>query len=163
MSLDKSNFQASGFTLIEVLIALLVFWLGMLGIALYTASGLRTTATNQVRSTAVKAASIALEPLTYHTRADCLSTMLTKFPLTVTEDNRKDSYVLSLVNAIDGSGATIASGTPSATTISVASGNWVSPVTITMRVPYAGLNGAVVTATPTYTIVLQNYTVGCDA
>lgn len=163
MSLDKSNSKVRGFTLVEVLLALLVFWLGMLGIALYTASGLRTTATNQVRATAVKAASIALEPLTYHTRADCLAAMLTGYPRTVTEDNGKDSYVLSVVNAVDGSGAQIASGTPSATTISTASGSWVSPVTITMRVPYAGLNGVTVTATPTYTIILQNYTAGCDA
>lgn len=164
MSAANYNFtKIRGISLIEVLVALLVFWLGLLGIALYTASGLKVTASNQVRATAIKAASIVSEPMSYHTRADCLSTMLATYPKTVTTDNGKDSYLISLVNAVDGGGTTIATGTATSTTIAVASGSWVSPVTVTLRVPYAGLNGAVVTATPTYTIVLQNYTVACDA
>lgn len=151
-----------GFSLIEILVALLVFWLGLLGVALYTASGLKVTASNQVRATAIKAGSLASEPMSYHTRADCLSTMLATYPRTVTADNGKDSYSISLVSAVDGSGTTVATGTAAATTIAVASGSWVSPVTVTLRVPYKGLNGTV-TATPTYTMVLQSYTVACDA
>jgi prepilin-type N-terminal cleavage/methylation domain-containing protein len=163
--MSAANYKTStmrGFSLIEVLVALLVFWLGLLGVALYTAAGLKVSASNQVRATAIKAGSIASEPMSYHTRADCLAVMLGTYPKTVTVDNAKDSYPISLVSAIDGSGTTVATGTTAATTIAVASGSWVSPVTITLRVPYTGVNGTV-TATPTYTMVLQSYTVACNA
>lgn len=151
-----------GFTLIEVLVAILVFWLGMLGVALFTANALKISASNQVRATAIKAASLSAEPMIYHTRADCLSMFLATYPRTVNLDNGKDSYVISLVNAKDGIGTSIATGTATATTIATASGSWASPITITLRAPYQGLDG-VVTATPTYTVVLQAYTAVCHA
>lgn len=152
-----------GFSMIEVLVALLVSWLGLLGIALYTATGLKVSSSNQVRATSIKAASIAYEPMSYHTRADCLATILSAYPKTVTADNGKDSYSISLVSAVDGSGTFVATGTTSATTVADTSGaSWVSPVTITLRVPYKGLAGTI-TVTPTYTMVLQNYAVSCNA
>lgn len=164
MSAANYNFPTMrGFSLIEILVALLVFWLGLLGVALYTASGLKVTAGNQVRATAIKAASTASEPMSYHTRADCLAIMLGTYPKTVTADNGKDSYSVSLVSAIDGSGATVATGTATLTTVpDPTGGSWISPVTVTLRVPYSGLTGTV-TATPTYTMVLQSYAVACNA
>ncbi|MDP1996848.1 MAG: prepilin-type N-terminal cleavage/methylation domain-containing protein [Gallionella sp.] len=159
--MSAANYNSStmrGFSMIEVLVALLVFWLGLLGVALYTATGLKVSASNQVRATVIKAASIASEPMSYHTRADCLATMLATYPKTVTADNAKDSYRISLLSAIDGSGASVATGTTTATSVPDPTGaSWVSPVTITLRV------GATVTATPTYTMVLQSYTVACNA
>ena len=164
--MSAANYNAStirGISMIEVLLALLVFWLGMLGISLYTANGLKVSAINQVRATSIKAASIATEPMSYHTRADCLATMLATYPKTVTADGGKDSYLISLVSAMDGSGTTIATGTSTATTIAAASSSWVNPVTITLRVPYTGVDGAVATVMPTYTVMLQSYTVTCNA
>lgn len=164
--MSAANYNISkmrGFSLIEVLVSMLVFWLGVMGVALYTAAGLKATASNQVRTTVIKAASVASEPMSYHTRADCLSTMLSTYPKTVSVDNGKDSYLISLVSAVDGSGTTVATGTTAATTIAVASGSWVSPVTITLRVPYLGADGNTVTVTPTYTMALQSYTVTCNA
>ncbi|MBI5658215.1 MAG: prepilin-type N-terminal cleavage/methylation domain-containing protein [Nitrosomonadales bacterium] len=153
-----------GFTMVEVLVALLIFWLGLMGIAMYTAAGLKVSAINQVRATVIKAGSVASEPMSYHTRADCLAAMLATYPKTVTVDDGKDSYPVSLVSAIDGSGTSVATGTTAATTVPDPTGaSWVSPVTITLRVPYTGVNGATVTATPTYTLVLQSYTVACNA
>lgn len=164
MSAANHNILAMrGFSMIEVLVALLVFWLGLLGVALYTATGLKVSAGNQVRATSIKAASIASEPMSYHTRADCLAIILATYPKTVTADGGKDSYSISLVSAVDGSGTTVATGTTTDTTIAEASGSWVTPVTVTLRVPYTGVNGATVTATPSYTMVLQSYTVTCDA
>ena len=162
MSHAKLKNKAHGFTLIEILVALLVFWLGLLGVALYTASGLKLSAFNQVRATAIKAASQSAEPMTYHTRHDCLSTFLATYPRTVSVDNGKDTYKVSLLNAVDGSGTEIATGTATATTIAVASSGWVSPVTVTLQVPYQGANGTVIVS-PTYTMILQNYSVTCDA
>ncbi len=147
-----------GFTFIEVLVSLLVFWLGLLGIALYTASGLKTASSNQARATSVYAASLAMEPILYHTRPDCLSAALqATFPRKVTSDNSKDSYLIDLVRATDGSGAQIAA----ANAITTAYGTWVSPVTITLGVPYTGINGTVI-AYPSYTVVLDKYTVACN-
>ena len=148
-----------GFTLIEVLVSLLVFWLGLLGIALYTASGLNASSSNQIRATSVYAASLAMEPVLYQTRADCLSAALGTFPRTVYSDNGKDSYKISLVRASDGSGAQIAANNA----ISVPSGSWISPVTITLGIPYTGSDSKVYTAYPSYTVILENYTAACNA
>jgi len=168
--MSAANYNSSGsssvmcgFSMIEVLVALLVFWLGLMGIALYTAAGLKVSAINQVRATSIMAASIASEPMSYHTRADCLATMLATYPKTVTADNGKDSYLISLVSAVDGSGTSVATGTTAATTVTDTTGaSWISPITVTLRVPYKGLNGTK-TVTPTYTLVLQNYAVTCNA
>ena len=152
-----------GFSLIEVMIALLVFLLGMLGVALFTASGLKTSTTNQARATAIHATSQAVEPMLYHSRADCQAIMLQTFPLTVTSDNGKDSYVVRLVQATDGAGTSIAAigAAPGYAVTPTASANWISPVTIVLRVP---VTGTTATAFPSYTIVLNpNTTGGCNA
>lgn len=148
-----------GFTLIEVLVSLLVFSLGLLGIALYTASGLKTSSSNQVRATSVYAASLAMEPVLYQTRADCLSAALGTFPRTVTSDNGKDSYTVNLVRANDGSGTQVAANNG----IAVGASTWVSPVTITLGIPYTGSDSKIYTAYPSYTVVLENYTAACNA
>lgn len=148
-----------GFTLIEALVSLLVFWLGLLGIALYTASGLKTSASNQVRATSVYAASLAMEPVLYQTRADCLFAALGTFPRTVTSDNGRDSYAIALVRASDGRGTQVAANNA----ITIPSGSWVSPVTITLGIPYTGSDSKVYTAYPSYTVILENYTTACNA
>ncbi len=53
-----------GFTLIEVMVTLAVLAIGILGIVMYTAVGLRTSAENNVRATALQVASQVMEPLT---------------------------------------------------------------------------------------------------
>lgn len=151
--------RAEGFTLIEVLISILVFFLGLLGIALYTASGLKTSATNQVRATSVYAASLAMEPVLYQTRADCLSAALGTFPRVVRSDNGKDTYTVNLVRASDGGGTQVAANNA----ITTGSGSWVSPVTVTLGIPYTGSDNKVYTAYPSYTVVLENYSAACNA
>lgn len=148
-----------GFTLLEVLVTLLVFWLGLLGIALYTASGLKTASINQVRATSIYASSLAMEPVLYQTRADCLSAALGSFPRSVTSDNGKDKFNISLIRASDGSGAQVAANNA----VTAASGTWVSPITIVLGIPYTGSDGKVYTAYPSYTVVLENYTAACNA
>ncbi|BBI98912.1 hypothetical protein FGKAn22_06050 [Ferrigenium kumadai] len=154
-----SDNKQHGFTLIEVLVSLLVFSLGLLGIALYTASGLKASSSNQARATSVYAASLAMEPVLYQTRADCLSAVLGTFPRTVTSDNGKDNYTINLVRASDGSGTQVAANNA----ISVSSGTWVSPLTITLGVPYPGSDSKIYTVYPSYTVVLENYTAACNA
>lgn len=157
--MTESAHKQHGFTLVEVLVSLLVFWLGLLGIALYTASGLKTASANQVRATSVYAASLAMEPVLYQTRADCLSAALATFPRTVTSDNGKDSYTIDLVRASDGGGTQVAASN----VLAVSSNAWVSPITITFGIPYTSSDGKVYTAYPSYTVVLDNYTAACNA
>lgn len=151
--------KQQGFSLVEVMVSLLVFWLGLLGIALYTANGLKTASANQVRATSVYAASLAMEPVLYQTRSDCLSVALGTFPRTVTSDNGKDSFTISLVRASDGLGTPVAANN----VITTAYGTWVSPITITLGVPYTGSDQKIYTAYPSYTVVLENYTAACNA
>lgn len=156
------EFHANGgFTLIEVMVALLVLLLGMLGVAFFTASGLKTSAVNQVRATAIHATSQAVEPVLYHTRSDCLATVLGTFPRTVTSDNGKDSYTIRLVKATDGAGTSIAAigAAPGYAVTTTPSADWISPVTIVLGIPVTGTSAITY---PSYTIVLQNYTVGCN-
>lgn len=148
-----------GLTLIEALVSLLVFWLGLLGIALYTGQGLKSSTANQVRSTSVYAASLAMEPVLYQTRADCLSASLGSFPRNVTVDNGKDTFNIGLVRASDGSGTQIAANNA----LTTASNTWISPVTVVLSIPYQGSDGSVYTAYPSYTVILENYTVACNA
>ncbi len=148
-----------GFTLIEALVSLLVFSLGMLGIALYTGNGLKTSSTNQVRATSIYAASLAMEPVLYQTRADCLSAALGGFPRNVVIDNGKDSFNVSLVRASDGRGTQIAANNA----VTAAAAGWASPVTVVLGIPYQGPDGTTYTAYPSYTIMLENYTVACNA
>jgi prepilin-type N-terminal cleavage/methylation domain-containing protein len=149
----------SGFTLIEALIALLVFSLGMLGIALYSGYGLKTSAANQVRATSIYAASLAMEPVLYQTRADCLSASLAGFPRKVTVDNGKDNFDISLERASDGLGIQVAGKNA----ITAASSTWVSPITVVLSVPYQGPDGTTYTAYPSFTVMLENYKVACNA
>ncbi len=155
----KLDTDQRGFTLTEVMVSLLVFWLGLMGIALFTAGGLKAAAADQVRATSIHATSLAMEPVLYQTRADCLAAALGTFPRTITSDNGKDSYTISLVRATDGSGTQIASNNA----VTVGSGSWVSPVTIVLGVPYAGAANKVYTAYPSYTIMLENYAAACNA
>lgn len=148
-----------GFTLIEALISLLVFWLGLLGIALYTGNGLKASSANQVRATSIYAASLAMEPVLYQTRADCLAAALGTFPRKVTVDNNKDTFDIALVRASDGRGTQVAANNA----LTTASSSWASPVTVVLAIPYKGPDGTVYTAYPSYTIMLENYTAACNA
>ncbi len=61
MKLRKKRQQ--GFTLIEVLVSMSLFAVGMLGIALYLAKGLQTTVNNEAHAMAMRVAQQAVEPL----------------------------------------------------------------------------------------------------
>lgn len=157
--MSRHAFPQLGFTLVEIMVSLVVFSLGLLGIALYTGNGLKISSANQVRATSIYAASLAMEPVLYQTRADCLSASLSQFPRRITIDNGKDTFNISLVRASDGSGTQIAANNA----ITTASGAWVSPVTIVLGVPYTGSDGTTYTAYPSYTVMLEDYAAACNA
>lgn len=154
-----------GVSLIEVMATLLVFLVGMLGVSLYTITGMKSISVSQSRASAIKTASQGFEPLFYHTRPDCLEMMLGTFPRAVKGDNDKDSMTVSLLRAVDGAGTLIAN----ASGVQVASGYttpntgvWITPIVVTLSVPYSGQDGATVVTTPTFSVPLQNYGGNCN-
>lgn len=161
--LNKVN--QKGVSLIEVMATLLIFLVGMLGVSLYTTSGLKSISVSQGRASAIKTGSQGFEPLFYHTRPDCLEMMLGTFPRTVKGDNNKDAVTVRLIKAVDGVGTLIAnsSGVQVASNYTTPNtGVWITPITVTLSVPYTGQDGATVLSTPTFSIPLQNYGGNCN-
>lgn len=157
--------RQNGISLVEVLATLLVFLVGMLGVSLYTISGMKSVSVSQGRASAIKTASQGFEPLFYHTRPDCLEMMLGTFPKVSRGDNDKESVSVGLVSATDGAGTQIAN----AAGVQVASGYttsntgvWLTPIIVTLSVPYTGQDGNSVVTYPTFTIPLQNYGGNCN-
>jgi|GEM_PF-5925187 len=155
--------KESGVSLIEVMVTLLIFLLGILGIILYTIGGMKSVSASQGRSSAFKIASQAIEPLVYHPRLDCLSMMLNTFPRTVKGDNDKDTLVINLVKAVDGSGTQIATVSASGVVTTTAYADWKTPVVVTLSVPYTGVDGTTVLSRPSFAVILQDYGGTCDA
>ncbi len=144
MNVIRTPRQQSGVSLIEVMIAIFIFGLGMLGIALYTGNALHASANNHARGTIMQAVSQAIEPRIYpSSNAANLTANLTPLAagILVSNDNGKDSYLVRLSSVINGDG-TATSGVPAVP---------VSPVTAVLTVSYNGANGQSMTLNPVYT------------
>ena len=140
----------AGFTLIEILIALLIFALGALGIAQVTGNALVTTADNNARAMALNIASQQLEPLYIAAGKGnaAFKAALNTFNggLTVNGNNNRDAYTITITQAED------SSAPPINLLTSTATATWVSPLTIAARVTYNGRNG-VKTANASFTFI----------
>ena len=129
----------AGFTLIEVLVALVVFALGVLGLSQITGNALLISSDNNTRAVALDVASQQLEPL-YLASANgnaAFKVGLNAFVggLTVTGNAGRDSYSITLTQAQ-------ASSVPPVDII--ADNNtaaWVSPLNVAASVSYTGRNG----------------------
>ncbi len=136
----KTPHPQNGFTLIEALVSTVVFGLGMLGMALYSGNGLKATANNNARASALQVVSQAMDPLV-NLSAASLGTELGRFPKTIKSDNDRDSYSINLVTMQDGTG----------TTITNVNGATLMPVTVVVSVPYTSFDGSTVTLRPSFT------------
>ncbi len=139
-----------GFTLIEILVALLIFALGALGIAQVTGNALVTAADNNARAMALNIASQQLEPL-YLAAGNgnaAFKTALGTFNggLAVNGNANRDSYTITILQAQDSSNPPINLLTNNATA------TWVSPLTIAASVTYTGRSGTK-TATASFTFI----------
>ena len=172
----------SGFSMIEVLLAILVFSLGMVGVTLYTANGLKNSASNLSRATVLRSASLALEPVVNQaTNAAELADALRPFTTTqIAQLGQVAAVALApgqpppppdAVTHINGVGMLVRNNhgkdTFIMTAINFQNGDGVaisnimpaalvSPVTVAFSVPYTRADGNTTTLIPSYTFYFDN-------
>lgn len=152
----------TGFTLIEVLVTLLVLALGLLGIALYTGEGLRASADNNVRATALQVASQVVEPLHLAARggaATFKAALDAAFPAAaappysrIVAMNTNESFTVSVPES---------GGAPLAFDDAATPVNWLTSVgtegvtvTVTVQVGYTRIDGAPQNVVTSFTFII---------
>jgi len=147
-SQQQAKSQA-GFSLLEVLIALIVFTVGFMGVSQYTGNALKRSADDNSRAVSLSAISQLLSPMyvAASTSPTAFKNALDQFtaadglPVSVGNDN----YTVRISEAKDDAGTSIINASNPDT--------WVSPVRIGVTVTYQGLNGNIVSKAP-YTFIL---------
>ncbi|MBI1195176.1 MAG: prepilin-type N-terminal cleavage/methylation domain-containing protein [Gammaproteobacteria bacterium] len=129
----------AGFTMIEVLIALVVFALGVLGLSQITGNAIVIASDNNARAVALDVASQQLEPL-YVAAGNgnaAFKVGLNAFAggLAVNGNGGRDSYTITITQAQDSSVPPVDLLTDNNTAA------WVSPFNVAASVSYAGRNG----------------------
>ncbi len=138
-SVTKQRPVTNGFTLIEVLISLVVFALGILGMSQITGNAIVVASDNNARAMALSVASQQLEPL-YIAASNgnaAFKTALNTFNggLTVGGNGGLDTYTITITQAQDSNAA------PVNLLTSVATATWVSPLNVATRISYTGRSG----------------------
>lgn len=136
---NMKTLRQKGFTLIEILSALALFSIAMLGIAFNAGSALKTSANDNVRGIALYTTTIVVEQFFYKSGqgADQIRAAIIAFDSDtyipgvsqeVLGNNGKDVYIITLTGGVDNNGVNIITDNNPAT--------WVSPVTIAVNVVY---------------------------
>lgn len=148
-SSSKYSRQQAGFSLLEVLIALIVFTVGFMGVSQYTGNALKRSADDNSRAVSLSAISQLLSPMyvAASTSPSAFKTALDQFsaadglPVSIGNDN----FTVRVSEARDDAGNSIISASNPET--------WLSPVRIGVTVTYQGLNGNIVSKAP-YTFII---------
>ncbi len=151
-----SNMKAAcgGFTLIEVMVALLIFGLGVLGVTKITGNGVARIVDNNARAVALNVASQQLEPLYIaasggNTAFQAALAALAGGGINVSGNGGRDSYTVSVVEARDSSAAPVdllTSTTPA---------TWQPPLKVAVSVSYTGRNGTISVNAPFVFVTTQ--------
>jgi len=127
-----------GFTLIEVLISLVIFAFGMLGVAMQMSKSLSNTINNEVHSSVMQLAMQSIEPLNIAVLRDrdAFSAALTNLantgntPAFATNNSQLKSFDISISSALDSDGDSL---------FAEPNNNWAPPYTIILEVEYTGV------------------------
>jgi len=147
--LIKVPHRQAGFSLLETLIALIVFTVGFLGVSQYTGNALKRSADDNSRAVSLSAISQLLSPMyvAASTSPSAFKSALDEFtagngiPVTIGNDN----YTVRISEAKDDAGTSIINASNPET--------WLSPVRVGVTVTYQGLNGNLVSKAP-YTFII---------
>ena len=136
----------AGFTLIEVLVALVVFALGMLSIALHTTQSIKSKIDTQIHSTVMQIASQYMEPLN---RAllispEAFSSTLNNLgnrgtdPLFAEGNPSADNFQIQIASAVDRNNVNLIN-------TAVPPSEWRAPFSVTLNITYTGERGETLT------------------
>ena len=123
-----------GFTLVEVLISLVIFAFGMLGVAMQMSKSLSSTVSNEVHSSVMQLAMQSIEPLnnavlqsrdTFRTTLNNISNT----PAFATNNSQFKTFDISVNSALDSNNNSLFSATTN---------SWTPPYTIVLKVDYTG-------------------------
>jgi len=139
-----------GFTLVEVLVSLVLFSIGMLGVALQYAKGISNTINTEVHSSVMQIATKTIEPLNIAASQNNAALQLALNNLNTTtivsnfatNNSDQKNFTLSLV-ATDDTGADL-------TTINV--GAWRAPITVVLTMDYIGKDSQAITFNTTHVL-----------
>jgi len=126
-----------GFTLIEVLISLVIFAFGMLGVAMQMSKSLSSTVSNEVHSSVMQLAMQSIEPLNNAVlqNRDIFNNALNNLatfghtPAFATNNSQLKTFDISVNSAFDSNNNSLFVATTS---------SWKPPYTIILKVDYTG-------------------------
>ena len=126
------------FALLEVLIALAVFAIGLIGISKISTSALRSSVDNNNRSVSLNTASQILIPVylaANNNPEDFKNQILAFAPgIEVLNNGDRDKFTISIAEAFDDAGTNLLKGKPKPET-------WISPITVGVKVTFVTLRG----------------------
>jgi len=136
MNKQKSQSLSPGFTLIEVLIALAIFAIGLLGIGLQITKSLNTTINKEVHSAVMQLTLQSIEPLNHaiQTDVDRFKSVLSNLSITEqspafnTNNSQFSDFKISVTSATDSLGNEI---------LSTNNANWKPPLTVVLNIEYS--------------------------
>ncbi len=153
MNLNYKNFnQQNGFSLIEVLVSLIIFALGIVGVAQSTSQSIHINIDNNTRAISASAASKAIEPLyiaasnvARGTITDgAFKNLLVGINSTVSGNNGLDDFQIIVLEARDNNDIDILSNSPP----------YAPPIRVALEITYVGLENPTTTRAH-YTFVWQ--------
>lgn len=132
----KSGYK--GFTLIEVLVALVIFAIGLLGLGLQLSKNLNVTINKEVHSSVMQLALQSVEPLNLailQSRSNFKQALnsLSSTPAFDTNNSQLNNFTISINSAIDSNGQSVLSSNNLGTLI--------PPFTVVLNVKYTNDNG----------------------
>ena len=141
-----------GFTLIEVLISLVIFAFGMLGVTLQMSKSLSSTVNNEVHSSVMQLAMQSIEPLNNAVlkNKDTFNTALNNLvnfgntPAFATNNSQLKSFDIRVNSALDSNNNSL---------FTESTDNWSPPYTITLKVDYAGKENTTLSFFTTHVLV----------